>query len=216
MRGLTVTSALATMLSVMDKLTLVGLAVLLAIGSIVGLLACRPGWGAVVERFRERISEAKAGSSQERLLEGAVVPRKETIRTPVAEAEAVAYATWIQQKGGTHSMSGTSGSNPLSVEDLRVQGVAFDLDTGDGVVPVAGKIVGVSDLVRRKVKGLGQVEAFIAPGDHVSVLGELSERDGQRGFFGDVIVVKGTFDDFYEAVQWGTLPSIPVRAPSAE
>lgn len=88
---------------------------------------------------------------------------------------------------------------------------AFEVETNEETYVVDGRLVGLSDLVHRVRGPGGDVQVSIAPGDRVALMGEITERDGRRGFYGDYIMVKGTFDEWHAAVPRGTLPSIPAQ-----
>jgi hypothetical protein len=176
----------------------------LALAGLIAVAGCLFGSGssdAAVALWQQRMTDARDGRSTERLIEGKVRLGDETLSTPLGSSDAVAYAKWTQVR--------LHNSVVHTAENLQLEAVPFHVVTSDATLIVAGRLVGVSDLVHRVKGPRGDVEAFVSAGDHVSVLGELSERDGQTGFFGDFIVVKGTFAEWYAAVPRGTLPSIP-------
>lgn len=46
-------------------------------------------------------------------------------------------------------------------------------------------------------------------GDHVTVLGQVSTRDGVAGFWGDVIIVQGTYEKWHSDAARKSPISIP-------
>jgi hypothetical protein len=164
----------------MGKGVLIGAGVLLAAGVALFFHLGGSESDSAVARFQARLVEARAGRAHERLLQGTVRASGATTTTPI-----------------------------LRAEGLRFGFAPFELETGEGVLVVDGELRGVSDLVRREQGPPGEVEVAIAPGDLVSVLGPITERNGRRGFFGPLIVVRGTFDEWHALVAKASVASIP-------
>lgn len=157
--------------------------------------------------FQARLQAARAASSGERLVEGTV---GELLGAPVvmpySGQPAAAYATWLSVGKGVNQLPDT--------KDLKLESTRFELQTAEGTLVVGGRAVGVSDLVyyqqNRRDQGVEvEVEVPIVTGDHVTVLGEVSTRDGVAGFWGDVIIVKGTYEQWYGDVPNNAPISIP-------
>ena len=187
----------------MDKPVRIVLAAIaaIAVGSFIVL-----GSGAsddAVAKWQQRLTAARKGGSVDRLIEGRVVQTGETIRSPLWDADVVAFAKWTQVR--------IADSRVFRAEHLALSATTFEVQTSDETFVVDGRLVGLSDLVHRVHGPQGDVEASIAPGDRIALMGEVSERHGRPGFYGEYIVVKGTFDEWYAAVPRGTLPSIPAQ-----
>ncbi len=54
-----------------------------------------------------------------------------------------------------------------------------------------------------------KIEAPLVVGDHVTVLGQVSTRDGVAGFWGDVIIVQGTYEKWHSDAARKSPISIP-------
>lgn len=188
----------------MDKTVFIAIAVLAVLGVGTFFFLGSGASDSAVAAFRERLTAAREGRSSERLVEGTVQTSDATISAPLAGSDAVAFASWTQVR-----ISG--GSRLFRSEDLRFEAVPFDVQTPEGPLRVDGDIVGLSDLVPRVRGPAGEVETFVGPGDHVCVLGEVTEREGRPGFYGDVIVVEGTFDQWHAAVPRSSIASIPAQ-----
>lgn len=176
------------------KKWLVGGAIVAAVGLYVFLGAI--GGGSWYEPLRERIERARSATSGERLLEGTVVADGQTIRSPYG-VQAVAVARWQRTRRGDHHGHG----------NLQLDGVPFTLRTTRGDLRVDGQVVGVTDLVRQVQGPTGEVACSVGPGDHASVLGVVTESNGRPGFYGEVFIAKGTYDELYEFIGKETIVS---------
>jgi hypothetical protein len=190
----------------MDKLAIIGTVVALtvAVATSAFLISCGSGSTGAVAAFQTRLvtaRDAKGQAGTERLVEGTVRANTTTI-APSGQANVVAWAAWTQVRA-------SAGSNVFRAEELSFGTAPFELETADGILLVDAKLRGASDLVRREQGPPGKVEITIAPGDHVTVLGQVSERDGKPGFFTDVIVVKGTFEQWHALIPQASVGSIP-------
>ncbi|MBV1861640.1 MAG: hypothetical protein KUG77_24690 [Nannocystaceae bacterium] len=188
---------------------------LLIVGVVVAAVVGSNLWGYFSKKaaqapryaFQARLEAAQSASSGVRLVEGTVGELLgPAVQTPYLQQDVVAYAAWLAVGGGVGWRSDT--------EDLKVQSARFELLTTEGKLVVEGSASGVSNLVYRvhvdSPKGTqNQVEVPIVVGDHITILGEFSTRDGASGFFDDVIIVKGTYAQWHRDV----LKNAPVSIP---
>lgn len=157
--------------------------------------------------FQARLEAARAASSGERLVEGVVGELLAApVTTPYRQQPVAAYAAWTAVGKGVDQLTDT--------KDLKLENAGFVLKTDEGELTVGGRAVGVSDLVYRLQNRLlqgaeNQNEVPIVVGDHVTVLGEVSTRDGVVGFWGNVIIVKGTYEQWHHDVPRNAPVSIP-------
>lgn len=159
------------------------------------------------EAFLTRLSNARAASTGERLVEGEVTALLAApVTTPYYNQPVAAYAAWINVGKGAKHLTDS--------KDLKLVNAGFVVKTASGDLPVGGRAVGVSDLLYQEYNRSDQgietkIEVHIAVGDHVTVLGQVTTRDGVAGFWGDVIIVKGTYEKWHKDAATKSPISIP-------
>ena len=190
----------------MDKAVIIGIGVVVVVGLAVFFTLGRgTSEPSAQARFQARLEAARAGSSGEQIAEGTVRATGGTTKTPRGSSGVVAWTHWRQERI-------SAGSDFYRAKDLQFGSVPFTVETEEGPLLVEGELRGLSDIVQRNRAPTGEVEVTLAEGDHVTLLGPISEREGTRGLFGEVIVVKGTYQQWHTALNktfFGSLPEAP-------
>jgi len=172
-------------MAAMNKSALIGVGAIAVIGGAVAVLVGGRGGGPSTQAvFRQRLFTARAGGA-EQVVEGRVAPTYATTTAPRGSSGVVAWAAWDQVRL-------SAGSDLYRAENLQLGGVPFTIETDEGPVLVEGPVRGFTDLVARDRGPTGPVEVTLAPGDPVTVLGTLVERDGER-VVGEAVIAKGTY-----------------------
>lgn len=193
---------------VSQNLYLIVVVVVVAVAGF-SLWGCLSGKAAKQPRydFQARLEAAQKASSGERLVEGTVGELLgPAVQTPYRKQDVAAYGAWLAVGRGTGWQS--------DARDLKLDSARFELLTTEGTLVVGGSPSGVSNLIYRvgidQLQGAEtQVEVPIVAGDHVTILGEFTTREGASGFFGDVIIVKGTYEKWHGDVLRNAPVSIP-------
>ena len=154
------------------------------------------------DAWERRLRNAQLAASGERLLQGTVQARPgEGVRAEPNGEEYVAYASWMAERMQPTDL-------PIfQTLNLEARAARFDLATPQGRFAVEGYPVGISDLVKMAYPGPRLVK--VTDGDRVSILGEVTERDGQPGFFGEYILVTASAEEWFSALGDGPYPSMP-------
>jgi hypothetical protein len=154
------------------------------------------------DAWEQRLRSAQLAVSGERLLQGTVQARPgERVVAEADGEEYVAYASWLAERMQPTDL-------PIfQTLNLEVRAARFDLVTPQGRYSVEGYPVGISDLIKMAYPGQRLVK--VTDGDRVSILGEVTERDGRPGFFGEYILVTATMEEWLGALGDGPYPSMP-------
>lgn len=150
----------------------------------------------------QRLRSAQAAKAGERVLEGTVAarPDERVVVEPDGE-EYVAYASWMAERMQPTDL-------PIfQTLDLEVRAAPFDLVTSEGRFAVEGHPAGISDLVEMAYPGPRLVS--VTDGDRVSILGEVTDRDGHPGFHGEYILVTASVEQWLASLGDGPYPSMP-------
>lgn len=190
----------------MSKLAIIGVGIFVVVGVIMFVAFGGGGGGSkgpsAQARFQARLDAAQAGSGAEQVVEGTVRATNGTTETPSGHSGVVAWTFW------QHVSVSTNWYKP---KDVKFGSVAFTLETSDGPLVVDGQLHGLSDLVPRNRSAMSTVTLTVRDGERVTVLGPISERDGVRGLYGEVIVVKGSYAEWHAALDknfFGSLPRV--------
>lgn len=169
-------------------------------------LGCRSSGPSHQALFQARLEAAKAGTGPEQIVEGTIEATGGTTKTPRGDSGVVAWAAWKQVR-----MS--AGSDLYRGEALELGSVPFTLQTADGPVRVDGTLTGLSDLVVRDRGPTSEVEVSVQDQDQVTLLGPIEKRDGGRSVSGELVLVKGSYEQWHAALAKNFFASLP--QPSA-
>jgi hypothetical protein len=154
------------------------------------------------DAWERRLRNAQVGEAGERLLQGTVQARPgERVLAEADGEEYVAYASWMAERMQPTDL-------PIfQTLNLEIRAARFDLVTPQGRFAVEGYPVGISDLIKMAYPGQRLVK--VADGHQVSILGEVTVRDGRPGFFGEYILVTATVEEWLGALGDLPYPSMP-------
>lgn len=151
------------------------------------------------EAWHKRLQAAAEAKQGERAIEG-VIARVDGPSVDDKLSNVAAKATWFNEKLSVRSEIRTASN-------LQFRLVPFTLETDEGDFVVDGELIGLGDLMTRKYAD-GDVEILAARGDAVTVFGTVTERDGVRGFYGEVVIVQAPLREWIER-SWKPLVSLP-------